>query len=97
MYAHNHTQQNRPSQKRPDPPPILLLVQQQPDQHAPEDLGDPIDGVVQRAALDVKQHGVVIAELPGVEIIAGEEHGKEEYDEGVGSECDPEAFELGFP
>lgn len=97
VYAHDHTQQNHPSQNRPDPPPIPLMIQQQPNQDAADDLGDPIDGVVQGPTLDVEQHGVVIAELPGVKIIAGEEHGKEEYDEWIGSECGPEAFEFGFP
>ena len=97
MDPHNHTQQNRPSQKRPDPPAVLLLIQQQPDGDTPKNLGDPIDGIVQRPALDIKQDAVVIAVLPGVEIVAGEEHGKEEDDEWVCSDCDPEAFELGFP
>lgn len=97
MDPHNHTQQNRPSQKRPDPPPILLLIQQQPNQHTPDDLRDPIHGIVQRATLNIEQDGVVFAELPGVEVVAGEEHGKEEYDEWICLERDPEAFEFGFP
>ena len=97
MHAHNHTQQNRPSQKGPDPPPILLLVQQQPNRHAPKNLSDPIDGIVQGPTLDVKQDGVVIAELPRVKVIAGEEHGKEENDEWIGLERDQEAFEFRFP
>ena len=97
MHAHDHTQQDRPSQKGPDPPPVLLLIQQQPDRDAAENLGDPINGVVQGPTLDVKQDGVVIAELPGVEVIAGEEHGKEEDDERIGLERDQEAFEFGFP
>ena len=97
VYPHNHTQQNRPGQNRPDPPPIPLLVQKQSNHHTPDNLGDPIDGIVQGPALDVKQDGVVLAELPGVEIVAGEEHGKEEYDEWICSERDPEAFEFCFP
>ena len=97
MNPHNHTQQNRPSQERPDPPPILLLIEQQPNQHAPEDLRYPIHRVVQRPSLDVKQHGVVIAELPGVKVVAGEEHREEEDDEWVRSERYPETSELGFP
>jgi hypothetical protein len=97
MYPHNHTQQNRPSQKGPDPPPVLLLIQQQADGDAPNNLGDPIHGIVQGPTLDIKQDCVVIAELPGVEIIAGEEHGKEEDDERIGFEGDKEAFEFGFP
>ena len=97
MNTHNHTQQNRPSQKGPNPPPILLLIEQQADRDAAQDLGDPIDGVVQRASLDIKQHGVVFAELPGIEVIAGEEHGKEEDDERVCPEQYPETFEFDFP
>lgn len=97
MHPHDHTQQNRPSQKRPDPPPILLLVQQQPNRHTPQDLRDPIHSIVQGPPLNTEQDGVVVAELPGVEIIAGEEHGEEEDDEWIRSEGDPETFEFGFP
>lgn len=97
MDPHNHTQQNGPSQKRPDPPSVLLLIQQESNGDTAKNLGDPIDGIVQGAALDIEQDGVVIAKLPGVEIIAGEEHGEEEYDEWVCSECDPEAYEFCFP
>ena len=97
MNPHNHAQQNRPSQERPNPPPILLLVKQQPDRNAPKDLRYPIHRIVQRPSLDVKQYGIVIAKLPGVKVIAGEEHRKEEDDERVCSECYPEAFEFGFP
>ena len=97
MNTHDHTQQNGPSQKGPDPPPILLLIEQQADRDAAEDLGDPIDGVIQRAPLDIKQDGVVFAELPSIEVIAGEEHGKEEDDEWVHPEQYPETFEFGFP
>ena len=97
MDPHNHTQQNRPSQERPNPPPILLLIKQQPNRNAPEDLRNPIDRVVQRPSLDVKQYSVVIAELPSVKVIAREEHGKEEDDEWVCSECYPETLEFGFP
>lgn len=97
MNTHNHEQQNRPSQKGPNPPPILLLIKQQPDRDAAQDLRDPIDGIVQGATLDIKQDGVVFAELPGIEVIAGEEHGKEEDDEWVCSEDYPKTFELGFP
>ena len=97
MNTHNHAQQNRPSQKGPDPPPVLLLIKQHPDRDAAQDLSDPIDGIVQGATLDIKQDSVVFAELPGIEVIAGEEHGKEEDDEWVLSEYYPETFELGFP
>ena len=97
MHTHNHTQQNRPRQKRPNPPPILLLIKQQPNRNAPDDLSDPIHRIVQRPSLDIKQHGVVIAELPSIKVIAGEEHGKEEDDERVGSDRYPETFEFGFP
>ena len=95
--AHNHTQQNRPSQERPHPPPILFLIEQQPNQHAPEDLRYPIHRVVQGPSLDVKQHRVVIAELPGVKVVTGKEHRKEEDDERVCSKRYPKASELGFP
>ena len=97
MNTHNHTHQNRPSQKRPNPPPILLLVQQQPNRHTPKNLRDPIQGIIQRPSLDIKQHPVVVAELPGVEIVAGEEHREEEYDEWIYPEQNPETFEFGFP
>ena len=97
MRSHNHTQQNRPSEERPHPPTILLLIKQQPNRNTPQNLRDPINGIVQRPSLDIKQHGVVIAKLPGVKVIAGKEHGKEEDDERVGSEGDPEAEEFGFP
>ena len=97
MRSHNHTQQNRPSKERPDPPPVLFLIKQHTDRHAPKNLGDPINRIVQRSPLDVKQHGGVVAKLPGVKVIAGEEHGEEEDDKRVGSEGDPETFEFGFP
>jgi len=94
---HNHTQQNRPGEERPNPPPITALIEQQPNRDAPHDLSDPINRIVQRASLDIEQHGVVVAELPGVKVVTGEEHGKEEDDERVCSEGGPEALELGFP
>ena len=97
MSPHNHTQQNRPSEERPHSPPILLLIKQQPNRDAPHDLSDPINGIIQRPSLDVKQHGVIVAKLPSVKVIAGEEHGKEEDDERVRSERGPERFEFGFP
>ena len=97
MDTHNHTQQNRPSKERPYPPPILFLIEQQPNQDAPNNLSDPIHRIVQRPSLDVKQHSVVFAKLPRVKVIAGKEHGKEEDDERVGSEGYPETFEFGFP
>jgi len=97
MHPHNHTQQNGPRQERSNPPSILLLIKQQPDQNAPDDLSDPIHRIVQGPSLDVKQHSIVIAELPSVKIIAGEEHGKEEDDERVGSDRYPETFEFGLP
>ena len=97
MGPHNHTQQNRPSEERPNPPTILLLIEQEPNRDAPHDLSDPINRVIQRPSLDVKQHGVVVAKLPGVKVIAGEEHGKEEDDKWVRSERGPECFEFGFP
>jgi hypothetical protein len=97
MHSHNHTQQNPPSEERPHPPPILLLIEQHPNRDAPHDLRDPIHRIIQRPSLDVKQHGVVVAVLPGVKVVAGEEHGEEEDDERVGSEGDPEADDLGFP
>ena len=97
MNPHNHAQQNRPSQERPNPPPILLLIKQQPDHNTPEDLRYPIHRIVQCPSLDVKQHGVIVTELPGVKVIAGKEHRKKEDDEWVCSECYPETFEFGFP
>ena len=97
MRSHNHTQQNRPRKERPHPPPILPLIKQQPDRDAPQNLRDPINRIVQRPSLDVKQDGVIITKLPGVKVIAGEEHGEEEDDERVCSEGDPETYEFGFP
>jgi len=76
MHSHNHTQQNRPSQERPHPPPILSLIEQQADQDAPNNLGDPINRIVHGPSLDSKQHSVVIAKLPSVKVVAGEEHWK---------------------
>lgn len=97
MDSHNHTQQDPPSPERPNPPPVLLVIEQEPDRDAPENLRDPVHRVVQRPSLDVEQHAVVVAELPRVEVVAGEEHRKEEDDERVGSERDPETSELGLP
>ena len=97
MRPHNHTQQNRPGEERPDPPPIPPLIKQQPDRDAAHNLSDPINGVVQRPSLDVKQYGVIVAKLPGVKVIAGKEHGKEEDDERVRSKRGPEGSKLGFP
>ena len=97
MRSHDHTQQDSPSEERPHPPPKSSLIKQQPNQDAAHDLSDPINRIIQRPPLNIEQHGVIVAKLPGVKVIAGEEHGKEQDDERVGSERGAERFEFFFP
>ncbi|TKW55711.1 hypothetical protein CTA1_9858 [Colletotrichum tanaceti] len=62
-----------------------------------EDLGGPVEQVVEGAGAGVEVRGVHVVGLVGVEDVGGEEHGEEQDDPGVLGEGVPEAAELGLP
>lgn len=67
------------------------------EEESAEDLGTPVEDVVEGASTGIETSGVDSVLLVGVEPVGGPEHGEEEDHEGFKSDGFIEANEFGFP
>ena len=90
-------EENRPHDLRLQAAPHALHVQGVAEDEGAPDLAEPVEHAVEGAGADVELGRVEVVELVGVEPVAGEEHGKEEDDPGVGPEDLVQADDLALP
>ena len=75
----------------------ILEIQQVTENESSNNLGDPVERVVQGTSSGVEVRTVHRVELVSVEPVRGEEHWEEEDDIGIGTDSVVEANELGLP
>lgn len=73
------------------------IIEHETDGETADHLGEPVEQVVECAGADGEEDRVEILELPGVEPVAGQEHGEEEEYPGVGAQEAVETQQLPSP
>lgn len=94
---HRQDKQGTPGRLGPRRPPNTLDIQSISKNIGSDNLTGIVENTVEGSGPDVEFCRVEVVELVGVEPIAGEEHGKEKHDPGVGPEHLQKTKDLALP